>query len=89
MLDKLYIEKKKIMDLPRFILGDHSDYPEDIFVIHTLYPRFIINLKDDEIHFLEPIEKEDKSELEEETANLIKEATDFYDAEIEKYQPDA
>ena len=41
------------MDLPRFILGDHSDYPEDIFIIHTLYPRFIINLKDDEVEFLE------------------------------------
>ena len=77
------------MDLPRFILGDHSDYPQDIFIIHTLYPRFIINLKDDEVEFLEPITQEDQSELEEETAKLIKEATDFYDAEIEKYQSDA
>jgi hypothetical protein len=77
------------MDLPRFILGDHSDYPQDIFIIHTSYPRFVINLKDDEVEFLEPITQEDQSELEEETAKLIKEATDFYDAEIEKYQSDA
>lgn len=77
------------MNLPRFILGDHSDYPEDIFVIHTVYPRFIINLKDDDIKFLEPIAKEDQSELEEEMIRLIKEATDFYDAEMTKYESNA
>lgn len=77
------------MNLPRFILGDHSDYPEDIFIVHTVYPKFIINLKDDEIEFLEPIAKEDKSELEEEMIKLIKEATDFYDAEMKKYESNA
>ncbi len=86
----LYIANKNpLMQLPRFILGDHSDHPEDIFIVHTVYPRFIINLKDDELEFLEPISKEDRSELEEETAKLIQEATAFYDAEIEKYRSDA
>lgn len=86
----IYLAGKNLhMQLPRFILGDHSDHPDDIFIIHTIYPRFIINLKDDELEFMEPISKEDRSELEEETAKLIQEATDFYDAEIEKYRSDA
>ncbi len=90
LLNILYIANKNpFMKFPRFILGDHSDHPEDIFIVHTVYPRFIINLKDDELEFMEPISKEDRSELEEETAKLIQEATEFYDAEIEKYRSDA
>ena len=37
------------MILPKFILGDNTNFPEAIFVIHTEFPRFMINLKDDEI----------------------------------------
>ena len=32
------------MTLPKFLLGDNTDHPEDIFIIHTEYPQFIINL---------------------------------------------
>ena len=74
------------MDLPRFLLGDNSKYPEDIFIVHTQFPRFIINLKDDEIEFLEDFKGSDKDELTTEVENLIKEATDFYDAEMENYE---
>ena len=41
------------MEFPKFILGDNTDYPEAIFVIHTEFPRFIINLQDDEIQWFE------------------------------------
>ena len=37
------------MVLPKFLLADNSSFPEDIFVLHTEFPRFLINLKDDEI----------------------------------------
>ena len=38
------------MELPKFLLGDNTkSNEEDIFVIHTEFPRFVINLKDDEI----------------------------------------
>ena len=37
------------MDLPKFLLADNSNFPDDIFVLHTEFPRFLINLKDDEI----------------------------------------
>ncbi len=73
------------MSLPRFLMGDNVHYPEDIFVIHTEYPRFVINLKDDSIEFLEDIEDADADDLEEETKNLIEEASKFYDEQIEHY----
>ena len=37
------------MEIPKFLLADNSKYPEDIFILHTEFPRFMINLKDDEI----------------------------------------
>lgn len=73
------------MTLPKFILGDNSDYPNAIYVIHTEFPRFIINLEDDEVEWFEDFDEEDESELETETANAIKLATEFYDNEISKY----
>lgn len=74
------------MTLPKFILGDNSDYPNAIFVIHTEFPRFIINLENDEVEWFEDFDDEDQKELETETENAIKGATDFYDAEIAKYE---
>lgn len=73
------------MTLPKFILGDNTAYPNAIFVIHTEFPRFIINLEDDEVEWFEDFDEEDQEELEAETENAIKEATAFYDAEIAKY----
>ena len=74
------------MKLPRFILGDNTDHPESIFIIHTEFPRFIIDLKTDDIEWFEEFDVEDEEELVEETNNLIKEASEFYDREVERYQ---
>jgi len=74
------------MEFPKFLLGDNTDYPTAIFVVHTEYPRFIINLEDDEVEWLEDFSKEDEKELEEEAATLIEEASVFYDREISRYE---
>lgn len=74
------------MQLPKFVLADNSDFPEDIFVIHLDFPRFIINLKDDEVEFLEDLEGEDETELESEMEYLITLAGEFYDKEIALYE---
>ena len=74
------------MTLPKFILGDNTEYPNAIFVIHTEFPRFIINLEDDEVEWFEDFDVEDKEELEKETENAIKLATEFYDSEVVKYE---
>ncbi|MCG2430817.1 hypothetical protein [Aequorivita xiaoshiensis] len=76
------------MDFPKYLLGDNSDYPNAIFVIHTEFPRFIINLENDEVEWLEDFDKEDQNELEAEAENLIQGATDFYDREIALYEED-
>ncbi len=73
------------MDLPKFLLGDNTDFPNGIYIVHTEFPRFIINLEDDEVEWLEEFSKEDEKELEEETENLIEAATAFYDREVERY----
>ncbi len=70
------------MNLPKFLLADNSQYPEDIFVLHTEYPRFLINLKDDEIEFFEDVSDEDEQELANELEQLIKQAGEFYDSEM-------
>jgi hypothetical protein len=84
------IFKSKLLNidimLPRFILGDNTDHPDDIYIIHTEYPKFIINLADDSIEWMEEIEKNDQEHLKEEMQNFVKEASDFYDREIERFQ---
>ena len=74
------------MELPKFILGDNTDHPEAIYIIHTDFPRFIINLENDEIEWLEEFDDEDQKELDNEMENLIQEASDFYDREISRYE---
>lgn len=76
------------MELPKFVLGDNTDFPDDIFIIHLDYPRFIINLKDDEVEFLEEPEDLDEGELNTEMEGLIEQANAFYDREMERYEQD-
>ncbi|WP_248723355.1 hypothetical protein [Seonamhaeicola sp. ML3] len=74
------------MTLPKFILGDNSEFPNAIYVIHTEFPRFIINLENDDVEWFEDFDAEDQKELETETENAIKLATEFYDNEIAGYE---
>ncbi len=74
------------MQLPKFVLADNSEFPDDIFIIHLDFPRFIINLKDDEVEFMEDLEGEDETELESEMEHLITLAGEFYDKEMEVYE---
>ncbi len=65
------------MTLPKFLIGDNTDHPDDIFIIHTEYPQFIINLVNDEIEWLDDLQGDEK-ELAIEIAQLIEEASLFY-----------
>lgn len=73
------------MKLPQFLLGDNTDFPDDIFIIHTDYPQFIINLVSDEIEWLEDVTGENQDELTNEINDLIEAASNFYDREMERY----
>ena len=70
------------MELPKYLLADNSKHPEDIFVLHTDYPRFLINLKDDSIEWFEDLSDENDQELANELEGLIEAASLFYDAEM-------
>ena len=74
------------MDLPKFLLADNSDFPEDIFVLHTEFPRFLINLKDDEIEWFEDLSGESEEDIAGEVSNLIDLASQFYDEQMEGYE---
>ena len=74
------------MEYPKFLMGDNTEFPDSNFVIHTDFPRFIIDLTTDDIEFLEDLDKSEQAELEAEMTNLIEMATEFYDSEIAKYE---
>ena len=58
-----------------------------MFVLHTEYPRFIINLVNDEIEWFDDLSKdEEEDELVNLVAHLVGEANKFYEAEIETYE---
>ena len=74
------------MDVPKFLIADSSELENTIFVLHTAYPRFLINVINDEIHWMEEFEKEDREELESQITQLIVEALSYYDKEIKNLE---
>ena len=70
------------MELPKFLLADNSSLQNVIFIIHTEYPRFIMNITNDEVHWLEDFDKKDEEILNFESKQLINDALSFYDKEI-------
>lgn len=74
------------MDLPKFLLADNSEFPDDIFVLHTEFPRFLINLKDDSVEWFEDLTGEKEDDIAEELADLMDKAGAFYDAEMKNFE---
>tara|TARA_B100001250_G_scaffold93528_1_gene77925 strand:+ start:242 stop:466 length:225 start_codon:yes stop_codon:yes gene_type:complete len=72
------------MNVPKFLLSSNSDLPEKLFVVHTEYPRYILNIINDEIFWLEEFDENDLKEIKNQTQILINQALDFYDNEIDK-----
>ncbi len=73
------------MILPKFLLCDNTDFPDDIFIMHTEYPQFFINLVNDEVEWLEEMDSSSETELTNEVTKLIEQASQFYDREMERY----
>tara|TARA_B100001175_G_scaffold10569_1_gene8347 strand:- start:441 stop:665 length:225 start_codon:yes stop_codon:yes gene_type:complete len=74
------------MDLPKFLIADNSSLKDDLFVVHTEYPRFILNISNDEVHWLEEFDKEDQSSLTSESKPLIELALAFFDSEMKSLE---
>ena len=46
-------------NFPKFILGDNTDMPDAMFVVHLEYPRFVLNLDNDDEREIARIEEND------------------------------
>ena len=53
-------------------------------MVHTEFPRFILNVTNDEIQWFEDFSEEDEELLPKEAENFVKEALEFYDREVER-----
>ncbi len=71
--------------VPEFLLADNAAHPDAVFVVHTQFPRFILNLANDKLEWWETSTKEDKESATEEVAHWIERATAFYDNEVNQY----
>ncbi|MDT8415699.1 MAG: hypothetical protein RQ735_10015 [Flavobacteriaceae bacterium] len=74
------------MTLPKFLLADNTDYPDAIFVVHTEYPTFIVNLATDDFQLLEETDEANNREFQHELETLFVQANEFYDREISRYE---
>lgn len=75
------------MELPKFLLADNSKLPDELFILHTEFPRFLINLVDDEIEWFDEFsEEDDEDEVIDEVSSLVQAAHDFYEAEMDHYE---
>ncbi|MDX5405232.1 MAG: hypothetical protein LPK46_12165 [Bacteroidota bacterium] len=72
--------------IPKFLVGDNTDQPEAVYIIHTEFPRFVLNLENDEVEWFDDLEGEDEGEITNEVTKLIAEAEEFYQREVERYE---
>jgi hypothetical protein len=73
------------MDFPKFLVADNTDLPDAVFIVHTEFPAFVLNLENDEVKWLDDIGDESEGDLTKILEGLIAEAEDFYSREVERY----
>ena len=71
------------MKLPKFLMADNSDFPLDLFVVHTENPRFILILKEEVVKCFDELEGDEEEALNELNL-LVRQAFDFCESEIRK-----
>lgn len=73
------------MEFPKFLVADNTDLRDTVFIVHTEFPAFILNLENDEVKWLDDITDESEGDLTKTLEGLIAEAEDFYTREVERY----
>lgn len=75
------------MDVPKFLMGDNTQFGDSLYIIHTQSPAFIMDVDSEDIKFLDDsIADENDQDAANEIADLVEEALAFYDKEIEAYE---
>ena len=72
------------MKLPKFLMADNSEFPEDLFVVHTEYPRFILNVEEEEVEWLDDLEGDDEETIANEATQVVEQAFKWCDEELAK-----
>ena len=75
------------MQIPQFLLADNTDLPDEIFIIHAEYPRFIWSVNQDEVEWLDDI-KGEEDQLVNEITGLLESAEAFYEREMQRLEAD-
>lgn len=76
------------METPKFLIADNSEFPDKIYILHTDFPRFLLDIETEEIEFYDEIEEESDVDVEAEIASLLEEAYQFFDKEMDSYGED-
>lgn len=74
------------MEIPKFLIADNSDYPDKIFILHTEYPRFIMDVEIGDLEWFDDLEEDSEADLENEITSLIERAYEFFDREMDSYE---
>ncbi len=72
--------------MPKFLIADNSDFPDDIYVLHTEYPRFLLNVVSEEVEWLDDIPEKEIEENKDVLVDLVNEAFRYYDEEMAKFE---
>lgn len=74
------------METPKFLIADSSEFPEKIYILHTDFPRFLLDIENEEVEWFDALEEEPDVELETEIADLLEMAYEFFDKEMDSYE---
>jgi len=74
------------MTIPKYLIADSAMLEDDIFVLHTEFPRFLININTDEIEWLDEFSKEEAKDNEKIIEEAVAGSFDFFDEEMKKYE---
>ncbi len=72
------------MQAPKFLIADNTQFPDEVFIVHTEYPRFLLNVDTEEIEWWDDMEG-DKDNMDSEVTQLIEDAFDFLESEMNAY----
>lgn len=75
------------MELPKFLLADDLQENEAsrFYIVHTEYPRFILDPESEDMEWFDDVSEEDEQELEQILVGLIDEAQSFLEEELNKF----
>jgi hypothetical protein len=74
------------MEAPKFLIADNSEFPDKIFILHTEFPRFLLDVETEDLEWFDELEDEPDVELETEIASLLEQAYEFFDKEMDSYE---